>query len=267
MALQNKDSNPVNDSERANGDLGRDVQDLPQQPPSLPEPIAHPVALLSTSELANHCMSEFNNYRCGAPSSNQYSLELFHRALMQRDPLAWEVVQQRFNQTVLYWMRVHPMREAACRFDSEENYVAQAFARFWQATVGNKEIEFKTLAAVLRYLRASLHGAIIDTLRTYSRPQQVPLPEPGEPGEPLTEEQENGSGLWEVIRSLIPEGRQQRVAYLLFHCHLKPREIVRFCPQEFSEVREIYFLRRNIFERLLRNAEYIRCRFDLEFQR
>jgi hypothetical protein len=52
------------------------------------------------------------------------------------------------------------------------------------------------------------------------------------------------------------------VAYLVFQCNLKPREIIRRCPQEFSEVQEIYRLRRIIVERLLRNADYIRYRLN-----
>src|SRR5947209_9602666 len=110
-------------------------------------------------------MSEINNYRREELSNDQYGVELFHRALMQRDPLAREILQQRFNRMMLRWMRSHPMREAACRFDSEENYVAQAFARFWQGTASKQEIEFRTLAAVLPYLHASLNGTILDTLR------------------------------------------------------------------------------------------------------
>jgi hypothetical protein len=45
---------------------------------------------------------------------------------------------------------------------------------------------------------------------------------------------------------------------LLYHCGLKPREIVRFCRQEFDDVHEIYLIRRNIIERLRRNAGVIR---------
>ncbi|HEX6556993.1 MAG TPA: hypothetical protein VF026_29795 [Ktedonobacteraceae bacterium] len=252
----------VTDLERTNNDLSHDVLDLLPQVPSFAVTLDLSSDVMSASELADHCISEINKYRRGLPSNDEFGLELFHRALIQRDPLAWEVVQYRFNKTVLRWMRFHPMRSAACRFDSEENYVAQAFTRFWQATIDNQEIEFRTFGAVLRYLRACLNGAILDTLRAYSRSQEIPLPEPGEPEEPLAEEQENDCELWPVIRSLIPDERQQRVAYLLFHCHLKPREIVQFCSQEFSEVQEIYSLRRNIVERLLRNANYIRWRLD-----
>jgi len=131
-----------------------------------------------------------------------------------------------------------------------------AFERFWQATV-QQRIVFKTLGGALAYLRASLYGAILDTLRTYSRPREVSLPEPGEVGEPQVKDQAASLELWEVLRSMLPSEREQRLAYLLYHCGLGPREIVRFCPQEWNDVQEIYRLRRTILERLLRNANQL----------
>ena len=248
--------NAITGLERTKSEISLDVRDLPELP----------LHLMSVTELADRCMSEINNYRNGEPSGDQYSVELFRRALILRDALAWEIVQQRFNALILQWMRSHPMRNVASRFDSDENYVAQAFTRFWQATAVNQKIEFRSLAAVLRYLRATLNGTILDTLRAYSRAREMPLPEPGETGELIAKEQDDGRELWGVIKSLIPDKRQQRVAYLLFHCRLKPREIVHYCSEEFSDVQEIYRLRCNIFERLLRNANYIRWRLGNQFQ-
>ena len=47
----------------------------------------------------------------------------------------------------------------------EENYVAQTFERFWQATALTQHIKFNSLAGALQYLHACLNGAMIDTLR------------------------------------------------------------------------------------------------------
>lgn len=218
---------------------------------------------MSLTALTDRCISEVNNYSRGEPSSDQYCLELFRRAMLQQDQSAWELLQKRFSPVVRGWMRRHSRREVALRLDSEENYVAQAFDRFWQATAHNQQLEFNTLAAALSYLRASLNGAIMDTLRMYSRPKEAPLLDPGHPGELVADEPEDdGSELWEILHSLLPHEREQRLAYLLFHCGLKPREIVRYCSQEFSEVREVYRLRRNILERLVRNMDQIRWRLD-----
>jgi len=213
---------------------------------------------MSVSALARGCMHELNDYRRGDVCDNPYSMELLRHATVLHDPLAWEALQQCLSAPVLRWMHCHTLRECACRFDSEENYVAQAFARFWQAMVLHEQLEFRTLAAALRYLYASLNGVILDTLRTYLRHRELPLPEPGWAGEPLTEDDDDSGDLWGIIQHLIPDAREQRVAYLLFHCGLKPREIVRYCPQEFSKVSEIYRMRRNILLRLMRSADNIR---------
>lgn len=258
MAQQLSRLNPIIHSKSVTNDLNSWVHDPPREVPEEMLPSEPSLHVLSIFVLAECCMSEIKKYRRGEPTNSQYGMELFRRALLQRDPLAWEILQQCFSETVLRWMQSHPLRAAACRFDSEENYVAQAFSRFWQATVRNQTIEFRTLAAALRYLRASLNAAILDTLRAYARPREVCLPESGEPGEPVVEDQEDGDELWEVIHSLIPNERERRVAYLLYHCGLKPREVLRFCSGEFSEIQEIYRLRRNIVERLLRNTDYIR---------
>ncbi|HEX9130730.1 MAG TPA: hypothetical protein VF844_00410 [Ktedonobacteraceae bacterium] len=212
---------------------------------------------LSVPQLAALSQVELDNYRRGEPYTDAYGVELVRRATVQADQEAWAWMQRCFSGFVLGWLYRHPSRETACRLESEEDYVAQAFERFWQATTLTRRLEFHSLAAVLQYLRMSLNAAIVDTLRTYARSSEVSLPEPGDPGEPYMEDVTCGSEVWEILQTMLPGGREQRLAYLLFHCGLKPREIVRFCPQQFSNIREIYHLRRCIMERLLRNADQL----------
>src|SRR5215469_13722499 len=237
---------------------------LPEQAEPAREKRAGVSSALSTAALAEQCLLELSAYRRGEPCDEGYGLELFRRATVEGDAEAWEWVQHCFGESVLGWLRRHPSRAAAYRLESEENYVALTFERFWQATSLSQQVAFKTLAAALQYLQASLHGAILDTLRAYSRPKEIPLPEPGEPDELFEEEQTEGSEVWEMLQTLLPNQREQRLAYLLFYGGLKPREIVRFCPQEWSDVQEIYRLRRNILERLMRNADQLRWRLSQE---
>jgi hypothetical protein len=215
---------------------------------------------LSVQALATRCLREIDNYRRGEPWTEEYGLELLRRAIVQGDHEAWAWMQYCFGGMVRSWLFRHPKREAACCLESDENYIAQAFERFWQATTLTHRVEFNSLAAALQYLRASLNGVILDTLRAYKRPREVTLPETGEVGEPYMEDVADSSEVWEVLQTMLPNEREQRLAYLLFHCGLKSREIVRFCPQEFSDVQEIYRVRRSIMERLLRNADQLRWR-------
>ena len=197
-----------------------------------------------------------NTYLCGSPSNDQHIVELLRRAMVQSDQDARMGVQQCLSRVVRGWLRRHPNREAAHRLDSEENYVAVAFERFWQGTI-DQQIEFSTLATALHYLQVSLNGALLDKLRASSQPNEVPLPWPGSLKEPPMEDATPGAEVWERLQRMFLNAREQRLAYLLFHCGLQPREIVR-CSREFSDLYEIYRLRHNIMERFLCNLNHLR---------
>ena len=258
MIFDVRDIHWVND-----GEPPTDLKNMTIEQSSPVFPLSNPLCReMSLPALAAQCLMEIDHYRRGEPSTDTYGLELLRRATVEDDQEAWAWVQHCFGGLVRGWLHRHPKQATACRLESEETYVALAFERFWQATTSNQQLEFNRLAAALQYLRASLHGAILDTLRAYARPREVSLPEPGEPGEPHVEDSIESSEVWEVLKTMLPNPREQRVAYLLFHCGLKPREIIRFCPQEWSSVGEIYGLRRTIMERFLRNADQLRWRLS-----
>ncbi len=57
-------------------------------------------------------------------SDEQYCLDMFRRALLKSDQHAREQLQQGFSGLGLSWIRLHPRREEACRYQKEEYYVA-----------------------------------------------------------------------------------------------------------------------------------------------
>jgi hypothetical protein len=231
-------------------------ESIPTKQSSLDSLLSSPMySDMSVPMLAVQCLRELENYRQGEPCSETYAVELFRRATVQSNKEARAWVQHCFREVVRDWLRHHPNREAACCLESEEYYVAQAFERFWQATVSTQRLEFSRLSAALQYLCACLHGAILDTLRAFARSKELGLPGPGESGKPQVKDSANSSEAWGILKTILPNVREQRLAYLLFHCGLRPGEIVRFCPQEFSDVREIYRLRHNIIKQLLRNID------------
>jgi len=175
---------------------------------------------MSVPVLAAQCLREIENSRRGEPCTETYAVELFRRATVQSSEEARIWVQFCFGDVVRGWLRRHPRGQEACRLESEEYYVAQAFERFWQATVSTQGLEFSGLAAALQYLCACLNGAILDRLRASAREQQL--------------------------------------VYLLFHCGLVPWEIIHFYPREFSGVNEVYRLRCTIMERVLRSTDRLR---------
>ncbi len=171
-------------------------------------------------------------------------LELLRRASTHGDLQAWAVFQRSLEETVLTWFHEHPGREAACRVQSERHFVALAFERLRQVVV-QRQVACETLSEMLLYLRASLNGAILEMLRTSRRPGAVSSPWP------YVEDCPDRSEVWDQLQTRLSDQREQRLAYLLYHCGLKPAEIVCCCPQEWSDVHEVTRLRRIILERFM----------------
>jgi hypothetical protein len=212
--------------------------------------------LTTLSELGNN---ELQQFRWKASSEERYCVEILRRALVEQTDEVWSVLQQCFSETIRIWIRSHPNRDVALLRDSEENYIAQTFSRFWYA-VRDRHLEFTTLSAALSYLHATLNGLLTDTLRSHLRLQsrEVPLPEPGLSNEPRAGEPPDSRSLWESVQTLLVDERERRIFYLLYCCGLKPREVVMRCSHEFDDVKEVYRLNQNIIERLRRNRERLR---------
>jgi len=215
------------------------------------------------STLADLCSKELMLHRRREPADDSYCLEIFRRAMVQHDDQAWSTVQKCFGEIVRIWVRSHTSSDIALLHDTEENYVAQTFSRFWYA-VRDQRLEFATLNSALSYLHATLNGLIMDTMRVHFRSREVSLPEPGLSQEPVAEDIDDNPTLWESLRSLLPDERERRVTYLLYYCGLKPREIVSRFPIEFDDVKEVYRLNQNVIERLRRNRDRLRWLLDGE---
>lgn len=186
-------------------------------------------------------------------SNDEHFLEMVCQVLLHNDQLAKEKVQRQLSEAVLGLLHFHPRREEASKYGDEEYYMAQAFECFWQAIGQDKEVELRTLSVVLKYLQASLDGVITETLRNYSYSKELSIAKPVEPdypGKPVLTEHDNSSEIWKNIQSLLSNTREQRLAYLLFHCGLKPKEIVQSYPLEYSNLKEILHLRYKIMIRL-----------------
>jgi DNA-directed RNA polymerase specialized sigma24 family protein len=204
--------------------------------------------------LAILCPDELKQFKRREPTEGRYCLALLRIALIEQPNEAWAILQHCFSDIVRSWVRNHPHAGIALSRDSEENYVAQTFSRFWFA-MQKHQIKFASLQSVLGYLHATLNSILIDTMRLYLHSRIVPLPETDILKEPTEEERSYGQELWESIQSLLSNAREQRIVYLLYYCGLKPREIILRCPGEFASVKEIYRLNKNVIERLQRNRE------------
>ncbi len=226
-----------------------------------------PLEKLTLTTLLAHCTQEMRRYRRRELNDDRYCLELFRRALVERREDAWEMLYIMFYDSACLWFRCHPSKMSALRYDSEKSYVDDAFKRLWQWSNNQQEaLLFTSLAGALKALHLCLHSAIMDVLRAYARPREEPIPDYGLSDDPtfLVEDLYHQDEWWEIIASILTNERERRVIYLLYHCGLKPREIIHHCPGEFSNEQEIYRLTRNSLDRLRRNADKLRWKLVCE---
>lgn len=212
-----------------------------------------PLSRLTISVLVEHCRYEITRCHRGEQQSGAHCLELLRHASLDNDQDAWQAMQQCLEQTVLRWLNRHPAREEACRLKTEEYYVTQTFERFSKAMV-QQQLGFRTLADALLCLRVYLNSAIVDALRAPSRSQEMHNPRYLQlaESEAMSSKQ---SDVWGMLRTLLPDGREQRLAFLFFHCILSPAEIVISYPQEFSDVRAICRVRYSIIQQVIRRMD------------
>ncbi len=208
-------------------------------------------------ELANHCSNELGRRRRKEIADDRYCLEIFRRAILEHAEQAWSILQECFAERVRVWIHIHSKKDIALSQDSEENYVAQTFSRFWMA-VHEQPQEFRTLNGALGYLHATLDGIFKDMMRRHLRSREVPLPDQDSPEEPAVEQPYDDLRVWNTILDLLSDERERRIAQLLYFHGLKPKYILEHFPQEFSDVKEIYRVNCNIVDRLRRNRERLR---------
>jgi hypothetical protein len=64
---------------------------------------------------------------------NNSMMEALLRQVLEGRQEAWAGVEQSLGETVRCWLQVHPSKEAACCWESEEHYVSLVFERLRQA--------------------------------------------------------------------------------------------------------------------------------------
>ncbi len=175
-------------------------------------------------------------------------LELWCHTKTYGDLQTWAAFQQCLEETVLSWLHEHPDSQVVCRVQCDRHFVALAFEQLQQA-VFEGQVSCETLSQVLGYLRASLNGVILETLRDSKRPGVVSSPWPD------VEDCPDRSEFWNRLQARLLKRREQRLAYLIYHCGLEPTVIVQSSPQQWGDVQEVARLRRSILARLMQGPE------------
>jgi DNA-directed RNA polymerase specialized sigma24 family protein len=225
----------------------------------LPEAMARPRSMALTALVAAH-RAEMTNRDNGQPHSDAFGVELFRRAVADRDPSAWEAVVQQYRGLVRTWVRAHAAF-ASCRADADDIAI-RAFARFWGAVGPDRQAHFTELAASMRYLKMCVHSVLLDEVRAIAR---TPEPSAGESdAEELAEEHDSedlavsrlaAAELWSAVTRALADEAERLVVHLSYARGLKPGAIWAKHSDRFVSVADVYRVKRNALDHLRRSPE------------
>lgn len=225
--------------------------------------MSHKIKLehLTLEDLAQRCAQETDLFFNHKENDSQYCFELFRRAVRDKDDRALEVIVTQYQPLVAKWVDKWMDKHSDFQSMSEEpqDYVAQAFERFWISFTPAKFDRSQSLAAVLKYLQMCVNGAITDAWRKLRRIQieQEAGDEEREPSETglLPEDSIQRHEFWQLIRKKSRDMKEYTVVFASFSLGLTPREILAEYPKVFRDINEIYQCKANLLDRLERDEE------------
>ena len=222
-----------------------------------PETLAPEHMLIAT--LIRRCVIESERFYRGQAHDTSFAYELFRRALVERDEVAWEHIYNHYSTLVESWVR--RSGAFAGSGESSEYFVGLAFTRFWRAIGPERFPDFPTLASLLHYLQLCAGCVVIDSVRAQSWSEMLPEEAiPLERASLLSPDEEamdrvNRHEFWSYIDSQLNDEAERVVVFDFFVLGMKPGDIYDRRQDLFASIKDVYNVKRNVLGRLSRNSE------------
>ena len=218
------------------------------------------LAQMDLSILVRRCIIESERFYRNQPYEASFAYELFRRALVECDEIAWEHIYIHYGPLVDSWVR--RSGAFASSGESSEFFVVSAFTRFWRAISPERFELFPTLASLLQYLQRCAGCVVIDSVRAQSWGSEM-LPEDAvatnRTSQPSPDEEAmervNREEFWGYIDMQLNDEAERVVVFNTFVLGMKPGDIYDHRPDLFGCINDVYNVKRNVLGRLSRNQE------------
>jgi DNA-directed RNA polymerase specialized sigma24 family protein len=214
--------------------------------------------------IEERCAEETGRYLRALAHDTRPCFEIFRRAFMEGNQLAWASILRIYGALVSAWVMRHP---ATLRVQgADEDYVNLAFERMWSAITPAKFARFDSLAGVLAYLKLCVHSAVVEEARreggmsrARSLDDTLPGADAGLPADPgpgverVVLAEETRHAVRSAVANRMNNDKERLVVRGLFELDLKPGAIHALHPGVFASVEEIYLIRQVVLDRLGRD--------------
>ncbi len=224
----------------------------------------------SLDDLIKSCREQTEIYKLRQKYDPTACFEIWRRAIVDKDELAWVALMEQYGSSALNWVRQCFRSYGAQAYDYEEEALLNAaFFNLFRSLTPEKFSRFTDLPALLQYLKTCCWSVVTDSLRDKkARERDIPLPgsQDDDAGESKPSVELAGSDdaeemvldklqradFWEYVWKVLDDPADRWVVTLLFIMDMPPREISQQFPKQFPSVDEVYQRRKNILWRLKR---------------
>ena len=217
---------------------------------------------LPLGELLSECMNETQQYRTRHILTDSCRMELFRRAVCQRDQGAWQEIYTLYASLVCSW--IWRYAHGATWLDQEEaaSLANVAFAKFAHNLTASKFEDFTSLGALLGYFKLVVHSVVADERATRNRQKEEPVglltlsyPGAGDLASIVASNDDARILLRDIFSCLKTEHERSYVIQAYVY-GMKPQQIVQHSRELFPTVGDVYRVRGNIQDRLRRSYKY-----------
>lgn len=210
-------------------------------------------------------MKEFNVLdllvRCQKRQSDQthepYCFELFRRAIDERSEASWSLIYEHYYGIVHSWVRrANPPEQ--CEVD---DLVQEALLSFWKTYTSEKLEQATQLSSVLAYLKSCAKTTVLMAWRSINRridPLELDPDLPNASNDNVEEEVSSQLRIEQInalIAQICKSDQDRAIADAFLWRGLNAADTYALYPKLFNDVKEVYSVKRNLWNRLRRNTD------------
>ncbi|VAW33012.1 hypothetical protein MNBD_CHLOROFLEXI01-5249, partial [hydrothermal vent metagenome] len=229
------------------------------------------LSLLSFRSLCDRCRQESEQFFAKKEHDPRFCYELFRRAFVHGNELAWHCIYQRYEQLAISWISKHSLFPGLG--ESADYFMNRAFEKMWKGIPAENFDKFSDLKSLLRYLQMCTHAVLVDFARWKEQAHlwdRAGQPDNGtEEVDPFAaifdsaslledafEQRELQASLWQKLQSLCNSEKECLAIHGSFVVGLKPREIYELHAAYFKDVRDVSRTKDNFLARVRRDIDF-----------
>ncbi|MEZ4594407.1 MAG: hypothetical protein R3D55_25175 [Chloroflexota bacterium] len=229
------------------------------------------LGLLPLRSLCDRCHRESERFFAQQENDPRFCYELFRRAFVHGNQLAWDCLYHQYQKLVLSWVTRHTLYSGLG--EEADYFMNRAFEKMWQGIPADNFEKFPDLKSLLRYLQMCTHAVMVDFARWKEQAHLWDRAQQAEPGNELHDpfatimapdmrpertiaRQEMEAILWQRLNDLCNSENERLVIHSYFVLDMKPRQIYELYSGHFADVRDVSRTKDNFLARVRRNDAF-----------